>query len=93
MSKDFIKNNIRYVNKLSSKLRNNKSNNGSVTSRHQNEEPKLSKNASNGNLNTSIRNISRCSTALGQNVVSNKLSRVPSKPGVSVNVSLPKSQA
>lgn len=58
MSKDFIKNNIKYVNKLSSKLRRNKSGNGSMTSRNKNDQPKvLAKNGSNGKFvskNTSM---------------------------------------
>jgi hypothetical protein len=79
INKDFIKNNIRNVNKLSTKLRGNKSNNGSISSRHHNDESKLHKNASIGNLNTSTRNSK------------NLLFRVPSKSGISVNVSFLKS--
>lgn len=50
-TKDFIKNNIRYVNKLSSKLNRNKVSHGSISARGNPPVQKsLRKNASNGSI-------------------------------------------
>lgn len=68
MSKDFIKNNIKYVTKLSSKINRDKSNKGSLSSRNKTSKQKgMVRNSSNGNfelflsllgyLNTSKRNL------------------------------------